>query len=110
MQQFRTLTNSFLTVFAAQSGSLDFDTMRASHNPWAAMALAFLYAFIMGMVLLNLLIGVLSNSLAKASAAVTAAAPASFSGSVFTNKIMSLPPSRRCCHCGPAPSLLSACR
>jgi hypothetical protein len=33
MQEFRTITNSFLLMYANQGGLLDLDLMRSSHNP-----------------------------------------------------------------------------
>ncbi|KAI3431610.1 hypothetical protein D9Q98_004659 [Chlorella vulgaris] len=64
-EEFRTITNSFLLMFANQDGLLDLDIMRASHNPMAATLLAVGYSFVMGMVIVNMLIGVMSNALEK---------------------------------------------
>ncbi|EFN52792.1 expressed protein [Chlorella variabilis] len=64
-EEFRTITNSFLLMYANQGELLDLDIMRSSHNPVAATLLSVGYAFVMGMVIVNMLIGVMSNALEK---------------------------------------------
>ncbi|PRW39343.1 transient receptor potential channel [Chlorella sorokiniana] len=64
-EEFATITNAFLTMYANQNGLLDLGLMRSSHNPVSAVLLAVGYAFVMGMVIVNMLIGLMSNALDK---------------------------------------------
>ncbi|PSC73225.1 transient receptor potential cation channel subfamily V member 3 isoform X1 [Micractinium conductrix] len=64
-EEFSTISNAFLTMWANQSDLLDLNLMRASHNPVTAVVLAVAYSFVMGMVIVNMLIGLMSNALEK---------------------------------------------
>jgi hypothetical protein len=64
-EEFRTITASFLLMYANQGSLLDLDLMRSCSNPVAATLLAVAYAFVMGMVIVNMLIGVMGNALEK---------------------------------------------
>lgn len=66
-EEFSTIVSAFLTMWANQSGLLDLDLMRSSHNPVTAVLLAVAYSFVMGMVIVNMLIGLMSNALEKTS-------------------------------------------